>query len=416
MGIGTPAVECLSSYCSRLARAHNVKVSQLIRGVINPQMMSGDCTDGHFFSAAGAQNSFGKTAELWVKTLEALTLREDLSFLTLLPYRGIISHKKLLRPFRAWCPRCLSEMRAAGAPIVYEPLLWKLQPVQVCPVHRQVLEDRCPKCRKQLDQVTTNFVPGYCSSCGYWLGGKYGSASRYDMESQVWYANFVGEMLALAPNLTRHPHQGDIGKFITKLVETRTKGGAYALGRLLRINPSYVGCWQRGEYLPNFIMLLKICWRFRADIHQVLSRKPLSSTDLDVEIAPAVEPHITRSAKTGWSEIEREMRMMVEGTIAVKPVRTIAVAHGRDISGLYQVLPDLCHQVAEAFKKALKAKREEIYAQLEERILEIVGELVADGIYPSQERVFERIPYKGLRARQMINDMVERVGILKKKF
>ena len=290
MGVGTPMVECLSSYCSRLAKAHNVKTSQLIRGAINPEMICGGKNIyGYLSSAAGAQNGFGKTAELWVKTLGTLTLRNDLSFLTMLPYRGIISHNKLLRPFRAWCPRCLSEMRAADDPIVYEPLLWKLQPVQVCPVHHQVLEDRCPQCRKQLDQVAPNFVPGYCSSCGYWLAGKYGSG-LYDMSSHAWHAGFIGEMLALAPNLSCLPQKEDLGRFITKLVDTRTKGGgASALGKLMRINPYYVTCWGNGEFLPHFTVLLKICWRFKADIHQVLRRKPLSATDMDVEMAPAIE-------------------------------------------------------------------------------------------------------------------------------
>jgi len=414
-------VECFSSYCSRLARAHNVKLSHLIRGVITPEMMGGTYNiDGHYYSTVGAQNSFGKTADLWVKTLETLTLRKDLSFLTMLSYRGIICHKKLLRPHRAWCPRCLEEMKrnpaAAGEPIIYEPLLWKLQPVQVCPRHRQVLEERCPKCRSQLQQVTPTYVPGYCSSCGHWLGGNYASPTKYDIASQVWYADFIGEMLAVAPGLTRLPEKEDIGRFITKLVETRTKGGASALGQLLRISPAYVRCWQKGEYLPNFVMLLKICWRFKADIHQVLRRKPLSPSDLDVEIVPAVEVGEPRPAKTAWTEIEREMRMMVDGTIAVKPVRTIAKTHGRDVSGLYLVLPDLCHQVADLFKKGLKAKREALYVQLEERILEAVEELVANGMYPSQERIFERIPYRGLRVRALINDVVGRAGVLKKRF
>ena len=62
---------------------------------------------------------------LLVGAVEDMTLREDLRFMTLLPWRTIVTARtaSLLRGTKAYCADCYEDAREANA-IVYDPLLW----------------------------------------------------------------------------------------------------------------------------------------------------------------------------------------------------------------------------------------------------------------------------------------------------
>ena len=93
IGIGTPAVESLSSYLNRLAQAHCVMVTTLIThellprlGVLAPPRAHPPPTPprggGHGLGQHLARqiNGLGRIAATWVEGLEALTGRRDLRF------------------------------------------------------------------------------------------------------------------------------------------------------------------------------------------------------------------------------------------------------------------------------------------------------------------------------------------------
>ena len=72
--------------------------------------------------------------------IENLTLQRGLHSLTMLPWMGVLSFKGLLRHEKAWCEDCLEEQHIAGK-TVYEPLLWSIEVVKVCPHHKCHLSD-----------------------------------------------------------------------------------------------------------------------------------------------------------------------------------------------------------------------------------------------------------------------------------
>ena len=120
-----------------------------------------------------ALNSLTETSRIFVQALEELTLRRDLSLLTMLPYREALSGVSLLRRTKAWCCTCYEEWREAGQ-VIYEPLLWLLSVVTLCPRHALPLEVRCPNpnCARQQFPLTAQGQPGYCPWCRRWLGSK----------------------------------------------------------------------------------------------------------------------------------------------------------------------------------------------------------------------------------------------------
>lgn len=91
-GIGTTRCESLTSYLARLAAAHCVSVTTLVSREIAPYI-SDWVREGarHIYRRASAINSCGKMADDFVAGLQTLTGRQDLSGLTMLTYRDLLT-------------------------------------------------------------------------------------------------------------------------------------------------------------------------------------------------------------------------------------------------------------------------------------------------------------------------------------
>ncbi len=109
-------------------------------------------------------------ARHWVAVMQSLTLRDSLRFLTMLTWSEVTAVSNLVHQRKAWCPACYNEWRQAHQ-VVYEPLLWTLKSVRICPRHRQQLVTVCPHCRTALPFLSQVAHPGYCTRCAGWLGG-----------------------------------------------------------------------------------------------------------------------------------------------------------------------------------------------------------------------------------------------------
>jgi hypothetical protein len=96
-----------------------------------------DCrTRRRLFLASGYFLDGGElNTHKWVEALGAATGRSDLRSLTLSQFAGVSSFSWLRRR-RAWCPRCLSIQAEADPDDIYEPLLWSIRLVSVCPADR----------------------------------------------------------------------------------------------------------------------------------------------------------------------------------------------------------------------------------------------------------------------------------------
>lgn len=153
VGIGTPFVESLTSYIARLAESHSVFPGVLMERELLPFVSAAfsnldseqpPCRTG-IFSRTGTLNSIGVMAVNWVRALETLTLRSDLRFLTMLTWREVLPSRGLLRSKKAYCPACYQEWRSCGQ-MIYEPLLWMINEVKICPRHQRRLRLQCFHC------------------------------------------------------------------------------------------------------------------------------------------------------------------------------------------------------------------------------------------------------------------------------
>lgn len=102
LGIGTPLVESLTSYLARLAEAHSVHPRDLLMNELTPYLSQlVHCATGQlkagamsrFLRQSVALNGPTRTARSLVWGLEMLTGRNDLSWLTFLPFTGVFSRR-----------------------------------------------------------------------------------------------------------------------------------------------------------------------------------------------------------------------------------------------------------------------------------------------------------------------------------
>jgi DNA-binding XRE family transcriptional regulator len=294
IGVGTPLVESLTGYVTRLASVHCLPTGILVLSKIAPHIKE----EYVFRIKAGltkidsinAINGNRSTATNWVLALETLTLCSNLHFLTMLTWADVLSTQGLLRGFRAWCPACYQEWRAVGQAI-YEPLIWALNVVKVCPLHYQCLQIRCPNCHKKLPKLAWSSRPGYCSSCKGWLGltleAKVSNSeflSENELKWQLWVLSNIKELIAIASLLSSPPTRTTIQKVISAYVNQVFKGNVKALASLLEMDRETVNSWYNNTSIPTLESCLKISNCFGISVADFLTKE-----DVFISASPAAQ-------------------------------------------------------------------------------------------------------------------------------
>ncbi len=272
LGLGTPFVESLTGYLARLAQAHCVSVGRLLVQEVLPifdnlrQTKSFSRREfSSWFKEAYTLNGVDSRASHFVQTLEQLTGHNNLGDLTMLTWSNVIPTKRLLRRTRAWCPACYQAWRDTGQ-VIYEPLLFCLEVLTICPIHGQALVDRCPypDCQQKLPVLSSRFHPGFCSSCKGWLGqasiANPQPINQDELAWQTWVGLAVGQLLAAMPSLPIRPQKDRIAVILTAHIEQLAAGNSTALARQLRLPKSTFRCWQLGLRLPHLTSLIQLSY------------------------------------------------------------------------------------------------------------------------------------------------------------
>lgn len=276
VGIGTGQAESLTSYVMRLAEAHCLYVTTLYSRLLQPAVREEAENQGpersrvvlkrkHGITRSGhTWNGVSEVAACHVRAIERLTGRAQLHLLTWLPWAAALSHH--LRRHRAWCPECFDQWRAEGQTI-YEPLLWTLQIVRVCPIHHYPLVEVCPRCRRQNELLSNHTRGGYCSCCKQRLG--YSDQDRSpaehraendEPEEQLRIARSAAQMIARAPDLPAPPSKQLIAQNLKDLIN-HLGGSCQAFGEVIGRHHTVVCSWRDGKHIPQLETLMDICHR-----------------------------------------------------------------------------------------------------------------------------------------------------------
>jgi transcriptional regulator with XRE-family HTH domain len=281
IGVGTPWIESLTSYINRLAWAYRVSsktlaIEQVLPHLIKPFYLQSDrykqC--GWYRSHSMSLNGATEIAKNWSGTLELLTARLDIHRMTCIPWTSGLPMAGLLCRTVRWCSACYDDWQQNSKPI-YQPLLWVLQVMKICPHHRKQLEEQCPSCHMSQSVLTDKITqPGHCTQCNAWLGVLPGSDNSNDIDDevfnwQVWVMNVVEELLQVSDSLGSALQWG---RFRIGLISCiGAVGGVSRLAHLTDINPSRPSQWANGKLTPSFKSLLEFCYKLNISPLQIIA-------------------------------------------------------------------------------------------------------------------------------------------------
>ena len=272
VAVGTAFVESLTSYITRLAQSHSITISTLITRELAPIIDRNYVQKGakkglsSLLNRGAAINSTGELAQLFVNSIERLTLQQNLSALTLLSFRDCLSSKQLLHKTKSWCPDCYEEWRSIDKTL-YEPLLWSFRDVKVCSYHNRLLQTTCFNCDRHIPWLHSKSRIGYCSYCGRWLGSSNDTQktheliilSKNELERSLWISNTIGELIACSGE-DSIVKQNNIAKAIREIINITHQGNITSFAKFFKLPKNTVWMWEKGKSLPSLKSILNICY------------------------------------------------------------------------------------------------------------------------------------------------------------
>ena len=392
-GIGTGLVESATGYSSRLALAHNVTLAVLFGYEIAPLLDKNHLRNSEarsnknavlsnsFRTLAPAVDGHGIIAETYIASLQKLTMRADLRFLTMLPCKEVLSHRQLIRPKRAWCSACYDEWHRDGSTL-YEPLAWSLAAITACLVHRQLLQTRCHRCKHELRHLASRSHPGYCDKCHAWLGeaAQTGFSPEEflvddEYEWQNWVYKQTCNLLAAAPTLTTSLQRPVLAASISRCIRASIFKTEVSFARTCGISQSSVNDLCRGASVPQLSTLLKISFLTKIPVVDIVLGKTseavgkLPPDNLNNE--PPQVAKVTVCNQHWTTRKVRKVRQQFEGLLKEAPPFPMVkikerLNHPR--STLLSRFPDLCQQAVVGYKAHVENRRQVFWDRVREKI------------------------------------------------
>ncbi len=408
IGIGTPYVESLTSYIARLAEAHSLTPIHLLKHAKDP-LSNKFSQQKNLFGVkhnTGEVNGIGKTALELVNILEKATLRKDLKFLTLLIWSEVFPRKKLIKTRRYWCPLCYQNNLLNNQQI-YEPLLWSLTVLKICPIHKILLQNRCDYCDQEFPPLASNFRVGFCSKCNRWLGKSSQSKdtkidlSKEQLEWQNYVIVNVEKIIFTSFNLHKSFSRDAISKSLNIYIDQITRGNIAAFAKITGNPKNTVWMWSKGKSIPQLDVLLRICYFLDLSIIDFFEVDKLNSHHIKVLNYYTVlnknkERHSKSKSKIDDDQIRKYLaQSILDNTVPPPSIREISQQLGYNRRVLQRKFPELCQSIAQKYLTHKKNKALEKINQYCLKVEAIATELYSQGIYPSEINVSQYINKPG---------------------
>ena len=421
IGIGTPYVESLTSYIARLAEAHCLTPIHLLKHAKDP-LSNKFFQQKNLFGMkhnTGEVNGRGKTALQLVNILEKVTLRKDLKFLTLLIWSEVFPQKKLIKTTRHWCPLCYQKNLLNNLPI-YEPLLWSLTVVEICPLHKILLENFCDYCYRELPPLATNFRIGFCSKCGKWLGkstqtkNKKLNISQEKIKWQNYVINNIEKIILTSFDLPQIISRNAISKSLNLYIDHITEGNVAAFARMIGFPKNTVWMWSKGKSIPQINILLQICYLLDLSILEFIKTDKLEANyPKTLKRNNILVNNIKENSNSRSTIDEGCIKQYLRQSIVNKATPPCSITEiskqlGYDRRVLIRKFPELCKAIS---KKYLEYKKNISLNKIDRYCCEvevIANKLHSQGIYPSEITVSKFLDKPGyFRYKKVRNTLKE---------
>lgn len=284
IGIGTAETECFTSYLARLARAHNLSLGALSIRYLFPLMIAKRAESGVSFtrlkllqlSSANGADTFANDL---LPIVERLTLVTGIVPSTFIKWADLVPRLELLRHYRAWCSDCYAEW-GAGGNTIYDPLLWTVRPVKVCPRHQRFLTEHCPRCQRRCWPGLSYYLPGFCSHCRAWLGRQGHQpvaeaeallTADIDLNYEQWVADNIGSLVAASASLSAAPMREDVTAAVNHCCNLLMEGNPRMLAHLLGVANTTARLWVQGKNIPPLKPLVRLSFLTRIPLLKLLT-------------------------------------------------------------------------------------------------------------------------------------------------
>ncbi|BAY33523.1 TetR family transcriptional regulator [Nostoc carneum NIES-2107] len=340
----------------------------------------------------------------------------------------IIPTRNLFRTQSAWCAVCYEEW-SLNNQVIYKPLLWTINSVKVCALHKICLCLQCPHCQQELPLLSWRSRPGYCSKCGGWLGMNLpvksaselmacSTLSKEELHSQTWIVEVIGELISSTLSFKSPPVKEEIAKSLSLVIDAVTDGNIAEFARLMGIPKNTLWMWQTGKALPVLDILLKICYRLEISLLDLLKPEQLAAKSFTKISHKTIRrsPTLRASPKLFDANQVQDALLAILASDKEPPLtmEEVATGLGYDRRTIFRHFPDLCRAISAKYRSYGKACHTEKIQQSCREVKQIVLKLHHQGEYPSEARVSEIMTNPGyLRYKQVraaLNETRHEIG------
>lgn len=280
IGMGTLQVECLSSFLHRLAVAHGVTRYQLVSHLQRWWVAE---TGEHLPRCQELRwDGYSPNVAIALRALQHAT-GQSLSNTTLIALRdacagnciGSIKHE------RSWCPGCFAEDIAAGSP-TYDRLLWRIQGVERCSVHRLRLARTCAHCGSSQFRDKTWVDLHMCAVCGDLLNIE---PSKRDYVAKPFFGEVQTEWLVAHLSSLHETAENPLSRFLNS-VDVTDRQLTKELGDIFhaRCHPAR----------PQLTSLIAVATCFDVDLMQLLTEPEAAAKQAVLKLGSASPRRVRR--------------------------------------------------------------------------------------------------------------------------
>jgi len=406
IGVGTPEVESMVSYFCRLAMSHCISADELGRTVERAMQWEHSTGRWHGLSLSG----MSKTAHDWACALSKLTSVDNLHSLTLLPWRDVIAEQSARPTSAQWCPHCLADDRSAGE-TPYFRLSWDVGAVSACAKHKTRLVHVCADCgRANIRHKSVFVVPGWCTSCGGFLGAGGSEAATH---GEVWIAGQLGAMLALRYGFASRPSLGAMLDGIRELVQRLDDGKSARFARRIGLPKNTVHYWLAKGGTPGLPALLRMASQSGLTLSKLLvgDLTDWVPASCDIHALDSLFPEAKKRAspeRRDWDKIRAQVAALNESSTVIS-VREAARDLNVNVRQLYAHANEEARALAVRWNEHRKNLADESSKKSTEVIEGIYAEIAAKGKAVNLREIIAHVPKEDLDGVRDVFNVLQRI-------
>lgn len=388
--------ESLGSYLNRLCEAHEMTRWSLTKAIVGPAaeellQVSSDRMGRDIGRAAYNLNisSLTEQANHWAQTLNYLTLRNNLQLCTLVPLKSLVSNFVLLSEKERFCPGCRADDARLGRDS-YERLLWSIDAVNACPLHRLKLVSQ-PRAKGRRTSERGSGSPSQEAPDPHKTGEgpMHLPASEFEVETSRLIAELLDDAVYFSPAGYSATAQST---FLTHAIGLLFDGVSARFAAHLGVSKSQVHGWVKGGVQMSFPRLVQTAYCCGCAIADILL-----GNSVMLSLRPAPSEHrrpLLQPGGTGASRPLEDLRAELDALIlsgrainATEAARTLGISLKylkRNFPQQQEFLVTHGREVSDSIRREATETFNNFY--LAEHIA-----LHAAGIYPSRRRVLERL-------------------------